>query len=90
MTTRLQYLVRERRGALTLRETAAECGVSAPTLSRIERGESPDLETFARLCRWLGVSADSLLCTGVRCESRLLAENEALREKLRRVREAVG
>lgn len=45
---------REGRG---LRATAAEIGgVSASTLSRVEQGKVPDLDTFLRLCRWLEVS----------------------------------
>lgn len=32
--------------------------MSASTLSRIEHGNVPDLESFMRICQWLGVSAD--------------------------------
>jgi transcriptional regulator with XRE-family HTH domain len=28
--------------------------ISAATLSRVENGHMPDLETFAKICRWLG------------------------------------
>lgn len=52
---------RERRGANGLRETAAEIGVSAATLSRIERGHMPDLDTFGKLCRWLDVDPADVL-----------------------------
>ena len=38
----------------SLRETGAQIGVSAATLSRIERGEKPDIDTFMRICKWLG------------------------------------
>jgi transcriptional regulator with XRE-family HTH domain len=39
-----------------LREMSREIGgVSASTLSRISRGERPDIETFGRICRWLRV-----------------------------------
>lgn len=42
-----------------LRAVAEEIGgVSASTLSRIEQGNVPDLETFMRICQWIGVSAD--------------------------------
>jgi transcriptional regulator with XRE-family HTH domain len=37
-----------------LRETAELTGVSASTLSRLERGEKPDIETFALLCERMG------------------------------------
>ena len=57
----LGTIVREKRGARGLRAVAAEVGTSAPTLSRIESGKMPDLQTFGKLCRWLGVDPGSLL-----------------------------
>src|SRR5437762_1864992 len=58
----LAALVRAKRGTRGLRTVAQEIGgISASTLSRIERGEVPDLETFARLCCWLGVSAEEFI-----------------------------
>ena len=36
-------------------------GTSAPTLSRIESGKMPDLQTFGKLCRWLGLDPATLL-----------------------------
>jgi len=45
----------ERRGLNGVRAAAEEIGVSAATLSRVERGNMPDLETFAKLCKWLDV-----------------------------------
>lgn len=42
---------------LTVRSAAAEMeNVSSSTLSRIERGSLPDIDTYMRICRWLGVS----------------------------------
>lgn len=38
---------------LGVRELSAEIGISPATLSRIERGESMDARTMARLIRWL-------------------------------------
>jgi transcriptional regulator with XRE-family HTH domain len=60
-------LVRERlsqtrkyRG-LNLRDAAKEIGVSAPTLSRIERGASrPDIPTLDALIRWLGLERSTV------------------------------
>ena len=46
--------VAAKRGMLGVRAAAREAGVSPATLSRIENGHIPDLETFERLCRWLG------------------------------------
>ena len=57
----LGTIVRERRGSRGLRATAAEIGTSAPTLSRIESGKMPDLQTFGKLCRWLELDPATLL-----------------------------
>jgi transcriptional regulator with XRE-family HTH domain len=46
--------VRARRSGKGIREAASEVGVSPATLSRVENGGIPDLETFGRVCRWLG------------------------------------
>jgi transcriptional regulator with XRE-family HTH domain len=46
--------IQERRAGKGIREAAKEVGVSAATLSRVENGKIPDLETFGRICRWLG------------------------------------
>lgn len=50
---------RERR--LSLRDLAAEIGVSLNTLSRVERGHVPDLKNFQRIAEWLEVPAETLL-----------------------------
>ena len=56
---RLAAMVIAKRGSRGLRATAGEIGgVSASTLSRIEQGKVPDLDTFLRLCRWLEVSPE--------------------------------
>ena len=57
----LGAIVREKRGSRGLREVSTEVGTSAPTLSRIESGKMPDLQTFGKLCRWLGANPASLL-----------------------------
>lgn len=49
-------MLQSRGAGYTLREIAEQTGVSAPTLSRLERGTTPDLETFFALCMWLDVS----------------------------------
>lgn len=56
---KLASLVIAKRGKRGLRETAKEIGnVSVSTLSRVEQGKIPDLGTFLRLCRWLGVTSE--------------------------------
>lgn len=53
----LAALLKARRGKRGLRAVAEEIGgVSASTLSRVEQGKLPDLDTYIRLCRWLGVA----------------------------------
>lgn len=51
----------EKRGDRGIREVAAEIGVSPATLSRVERGHLPDLETFRKICGWLGVDPGEVL-----------------------------
>lgn len=46
-------LIAAKRGSRGVRAAAADVGVSPATLSRVENGHLPDLETFAKLCRWL-------------------------------------
>ena len=57
----LGTIVREQRGSRGLRTVASEIGTSAPTLSRIESGKMPDLQTFGKLCRWLELDPATLL-----------------------------
>lgn len=38
---------------LNVRDHAAEIGISPATLSRVERGHSPDLATWRRLETWM-------------------------------------
>jgi transcriptional regulator with XRE-family HTH domain len=57
-TGKLSNMIKSKRDAKGLREVSKEIGVSAPTLSRIEQGKIPDVQTFMRICEWLGVSAD--------------------------------
>jgi transcriptional regulator with XRE-family HTH domain len=52
----------KRRGKkLSLREAAEVLGVSAPTISRVERGHLPERESLLRLARWAGVRIDPVL-----------------------------
>lgn len=51
-----------KRKDLTLREAADEIGVSAATISRIERGAGqPDTPTLRRLLRWLELDPSYVL-----------------------------
>jgi transcriptional regulator with XRE-family HTH domain len=47
-------LLTVKRGGRGVRAAAADAGVSTATFSRVENGHMPDLQTFAKLCKWLG------------------------------------
>ncbi|MEV7038361.1 helix-turn-helix domain-containing protein [Amycolatopsis sp. NPDC051061] len=51
----LATLVRQHRGNQSLRQAAADAGVSFSTLSRVEAGAQPDLASFTAICAWIGV-----------------------------------
>jgi len=53
----------EKRGDKGVREVAREVGTSPATLSRVERGHLPDLETFGKVCRWLNIDPGDVLGT---------------------------
>jgi transcriptional regulator with XRE-family HTH domain len=66
---RISALIKAKRreGGLGVRAAAAASGVSAATLSRLERGITPNLPdagTLTRLANWLGVTLNELLATG--------------------------
>jgi transcriptional regulator with XRE-family HTH domain len=56
--------IQERRAGKGIREAAKEVGVSPATLSRVENGKVPDLDTFGKVCRWL--DEDPALYLGMR------------------------
>jgi transcriptional regulator with XRE-family HTH domain len=57
----LGRLVARKRGSMGIRAAAAEVGISAATLSRIERGGVPDFQTLTRVCTWLGIDAGAVV-----------------------------
>jgi transcriptional regulator with XRE-family HTH domain len=57
----LGILVRERRGAAKMRETASEIGIAPATLLRVEGGRIPDVATFGKLCNWLEMDPKDFL-----------------------------
>ena len=61
-TEKLANLVRSKRGNRGLRDTAKEIGnVSPSTISRVENGKTPDMDTFLALCDWLEVPPAELI-----------------------------
>jgi transcriptional regulator with XRE-family HTH domain len=57
-------LLQERRGDKGIRAFARELDISPATLSRIESGKLPDLETFAKLCSALHIDPSEILEVG--------------------------
>jgi transcriptional regulator with XRE-family HTH domain len=61
---KLGNLLLERRGDEGIREFAKKLGISPATLSRIENGKLPDLETFSKICDKLGLDPSDILQLG--------------------------
>lgn len=57
----LGKLLSERRGGRGVREFAREIGISPATLSRIENGKLPDLDTFSKICSYLKLDPAEIL-----------------------------
>lgn len=57
----LGALVRNKRRQLNLREAAKQIGIGPATLMRVENGRIPDIETFGKLCHWLGIDPGRFL-----------------------------
>lgn len=83
---RLAELTRYTRGDRSLREIAKITGISASTIGRVEKEQTPDMDTFLALCDWLAIPAAELIentekisetnkaqsiCTKLRSDSRL-------------------
>ncbi len=82
-TELLSSKIKSKRGKKGLRDTAAEIGnISAATLSRVEQGNLPDVETFIRLCKWLKVSTDTFV-GGKKTINSELSEKDKLVYQLR-------
>lgn len=55
----LSAMIKSKRAKRGLRETAKEIGdVSVSTLSRVENGNLPDIDTYLKICKWLEVPMD--------------------------------
>ena len=57
----LSLKLKQKRGNRGIREVAREIGIGHATLSRIESGKQPDLETFIKICKWLEIDPNSIL-----------------------------
>ena len=58
---RLGPLLRERRGSRGIKAVAEDIGISAATLTRVEAGRLPDLQTFKKICVWLKIDPAEIL-----------------------------
>ena len=58
---KLGKLLAERRGGTGIREFAKQLGISPATLSRVEHGNLPDIETFTKICNGLDLEPSSFL-----------------------------
>ncbi len=78
-TDLLASMLRAKRGDQGLRIIAKEIGdVSAPTLSRIEQGKVPDVDTFIKICKWLGVSTEKFIMESSNIDSNKNASTKEL------------
>lgn len=60
-TEELARSVVRKRAGKGIRETAKLIGISPATLSRVEKGNVTDLETFRKICNWLEVDPGTIL-----------------------------
>lgn len=61
-TQLLASMIKTKRGKMGLRQASQEIGgVSSATLSRIEQGSIPDVDTFIKICSWLGEKTDTFI-----------------------------
>lgn len=82
-TEMLASAIKTKRGKKGLRETALEIAdISPATLSRVEQGNLPDVETFIKICKWLKVSTDTFII-GDKNAKKDLSEKEKIVYQLR-------
>jgi transcriptional regulator with XRE-family HTH domain len=53
-----------KRGSMGIRAAAEEIGVSAATLSRVERGHLPDSRTLGKICIWVEIDPSAVIGGG--------------------------
>ena len=54
----LSKMIKSKRSDRGLREAANDIGISVSTLSRVENGNLPDIDSYMKLCKWLEVSIE--------------------------------
>lgn len=76
-------LLRKKRGDRGIREVASEIGISSATLSRVENGKLPDLDTFSKMCRWLQIDPSEVLGCEDTLKTRRTSEQNIIQVHLR-------
>lgn len=70
-TDKLAQAIRSKRGNIGLRQVSKEIGgISYNTLSRLEQGNVPDVDTFIRVCKWLEMNPDDFIVDGIENDER--------------------
>jgi transcriptional regulator with XRE-family HTH domain len=83
-TSLLSSMIKSKRGNKGLRSVSAEIGeLSAATLSRVEQGKVPDVDTFIKLCKWLDVKADSFIISNQAEQNKGISNKEVIIAHLR-------
>jgi len=73
----LSGMLKNKRAGRGLRAVADEIGgVSFATLSRIEQGRVPDVDTFIRLCKWLNVPTDTFIQDKAKTKSKAVSTKD--------------
>ncbi|MDE3741173.1 helix-turn-helix domain-containing protein [Maribacter polysaccharolyticus] len=85
-TSLLAGMLKTKRGSTGLRDTAAQIGdISSATLSRIEQGKLPDVETFIKICKWLEVTTETFIISNK--EQKVTSSKDKILAHLRADRE---
>ena len=66
----LSKMIKSKRSDRGLREVANEIGISLSTLSRVENGNLPDIDSYMKLCKWLEVSIEFFTSHSQNAESK--------------------
>lgn len=85
-TDLLAGMLKSKREGKGLRTIAEEIGnVSAATLSRIEQGKIPDVDTFINICSWLQVKTDTFIIGEI--DNKVISNKEQVVAHLRAEKE---
>ena len=60
-TEKFSYAIKLKRGSVGLRQTAKDIDIGFTTLSRLELGHVPDVDTYIKICKWLEVPTETFI-----------------------------